>query len=441
MTRRLAVLAGAAALCLATAAPAAAQVIRTRPLPGLFGTGDPAKSDTQIDFISFLGGGYESTTLSADEAGREAVSDDSSFGNLVFRGRLAHQGRRRTFGANGGATTSYYTGATGLSPLSLSAGTSFGGQIGRRGTFALRQSMFYSPYYVLRAVTSERLDAPDAEPDPIEPEADPSVDPRLDQRALRLSTKGYSSFATIGQQLGRSGSLFASYSLNYTDFGTRVFDVLAQSPRAGYRHRVGRFASLIASYGVQSYEYRNSPFARLISQNVALGVGYDRPLSAWRRTTVGFNMSTAVIRNRNVLRAHLNGTARLHRRFGRTWVGGVTYTRGQQVLEGFAEPFFTFSDTASVSFAGRLGRDVGLSGRASYSHNRYSIDAFSNVFDTTAASMRLQVPVMWALAAYVEGYYADHNFRQRLGLLEGIPTSLDRIGTRAGLTVSVPVFR
>lgn len=441
MTRRRAVLAGAAAFCLAAATPASAQVIRTRPIAGLFGGGDPSKSVTQVDFLSFIAGGYETATSSLGDARPATTGADSSYGNLVFRGRVAHQGRRTNFGADAGATTSYYTGASGLSPLSLSAGTNFGGLIGRRGTFALRQSMFYSPYYVLRAVASEGLDAADGAAEPIEPEADPSVDPRIDQRTARLSTKGYSSFARVGQQVGRSGSLFASYSLNYTDFGTGAFDVLAQSPRAGYRHRVGRFASLVASYGVQTYEYRNSPYARLVSQNVALSVGYDRPLSAWRRTTVGFNVSTAVLRDRNILRAHLNGNARLHRRFGRTWVAGLSYTRGQQVLEGFAAPFFTFSDTALASFSGRVGRDIALSGRVSYSHSRYSLDTFRNVFDTTAASMRLQVPVMWALAAYVEGYYAQHDFQRRLGLLEGVPSSLERLGTRAGVTVNVPVFR
>lgn len=437
MKRGVAVLASAAAFCLAASAPAAAQVIRTRPFPGIFGGGDPAKSVTQVDFLSFIAGGYETTTLSQGAGQAGSRGGDASFGNLVFRGRLAHQGRRTTFGADAGATTSYYTGGAALSPFSTSAGAYVSSAFGRRGTFALRQSVFYSPYFVLGSVTADQGDYPEAAPDPV----DSSVDPRLDLRSARISTKGFTTFASAGQQVGRSGSLFASYSLHYVDSAPGVFDVLAQAPRAGYRHKVGRYASLIASYGVQLYEYRDSRSPRFSSHNVALGVSYDRPLSAWRRTTVGFNTSTAFVRDGNFMRARLNANARLHRRFGQTWIAGLTYVRGQQVLEGFAAPFFTFSDTASLSFGGRLRRDIGLSGRASYSHSRYSLDTFRNVFDTVAASVRLQVPVMWALAAYVEGYYAEHEFQRRLGLLEGIPTSLERLGSRAGLTVSVPVFR
>jgi hypothetical protein len=229
--------------------------------------------------------------------------------------------------------------------------------------------------------------------------------------------------------------------LNYTDYAASGFDLLAHAPRAGYRRRITRFGSFVASYGLQTYEYRNTGFERLASHNVSLGIAYDRPLSAWRRTTVGFNVGTALVDTGLLTRWHVNGTARLHRRFGRTWIGGVTYLRGQQVLEGFAVPFFAFSDTVSGTFSGRLVRDLALSGRLSYSHSRYSLDILSNTFDTIYASTRLQVPVMWALSAYVEGYYSEHDFQRRLGLLEGIPASLERVGMRAGLTVSVPVYR
>lgn len=437
MTHRVAAIAGIAAFCLTAAAPAHAQVIRTRPFPGLFGSGDPAKSVTQVDFLSFVAGGFETTTFSLADGKLGSTDDRYSFGNLVFRGRLAHQARRTVFGADAAATTSYYAGAGSLSPLSLSAGAHFDGSLGRRGTFALRQSMSYSPYFVVASVTAD--DTPDL---PTAPEsADPSVDPRIDLRTARLSTKSYQSFASTGRQVGRTGSLFASYGLNYVDFAPGVYDLLSQTPRGGYRQRFGRFTSFVASYGLQLYEYRNSPYDRLMGHNAMVGIGYDRPLSAWRRTTVGFNVSTGAVRQQGALSVHLNASAHMLRRFGRSWFTGVNYLRGQQVLEGFTQPFFTFSDTVAGTVSGRLPHALLLSGRASYSHSRFSIDALDNVFDTVSASTRLQIPVMWALAAYVEGYFAQHDFQRRLGLLEGIPSSLERFGTRAGLTVTVPVLR
>lgn len=438
MSTRLAVVAGAALVWAAAAAPASAQVIRTRPFPGIFGSGDPAKSVTQVDFLSFISGGHESSTSSIADGELGSSTSDNTFGNLVFNGRVAHQGRRTAFGVDARATTSYHGVTSELSPFNFSAGANFSGAAGRHGTFALRQTAFYSPFYVFRAIDPDSADGSGIEP---EDDAEGSVDPRLDQRVARLSTKGYTSFGSYGRRVGSDGSFFSSYRFTYIDSAPGVFDLVAHAPRAGYRHRVGRFGSLIASYGLQTFEYADSPFQRLMSHDVALGVGYDRPLSAWRRTTVGFNVSTALVDSGAFTRVRLNGAARLHRRFGRTWVVGVNYFRGQQVLEGFAVPFFAFSDTVRGTFTGRVVRDITWSGRLSYSHSRYSIDELRNVFSTTAASTRVQVPVMRVLAFYVEGYYTEHDFQRRLGLLEGIPTSLERIGTRAGLTVSVPVYR
>lgn len=448
MTRRVAVIAGTAAVAWAVAAgSASAQVISTRPFPGLFGSGDPAKSVTQVDFLSFIAAGHESSTASLAEGALGSSTSSTSFGNLVFRGRLAHQGRRTVMGANAGATTSYYGAASERSPFSFSAGAHVSGAVGRRGSFALRQNVFYSPYYVYGMPAVDPADVSETEPvttpaaTDTAPDSDPSVDPRVDQRVARLSTKGYFSSASTTHRVGRDGAIFAAYNFGYVDYAPGVFDLTTQAPRAGYRQRLSRFGSFIASYGLNMYEYRNSGYPWLTSHNVAVGVGYNRPLSAWRRTVVGFNVSTALIGDGTFTRVHVNGNARLYRRFGRTWLGGITYQRGQQVLEGFAVPFFTFSNALGGTFAGRIVRDITLSGRVSYSHNTYTVDRLENEFNTVYASTRVQVPVMWALAFYLEGYYADHDFRRRLGLLQGIPSQVERIGSRVGLTVSVPVFR
>ena len=438
--RRLAVLAGVAWIVAAAAAPAFAQVIRTRPFPGLFGSGDPAKSVTQVDFESYIAAGHESSTLSLAGGTLGASQNDSTFGNLVFRGRLAHQARRTAFRASGGATTSYYD-TTGQSPFSVSGNAYYGGAVGRRGSFSLSQSIFYSPYYVYGMPVAQVRNGSETDPDPNTGDSDPSVDPRVDQRVARMSTKGYYTTATAGRQVGQNGAFFAGYHFSYVDYVPGVHDLMSQSPYAGYRHKMSRFGYLVASYGLQTYQYRGSGVATLSSQNVSAGLGYDRPLSTWRRTTIGFNLSTALIGSGEVGRVYLNGTARIYRRFGRTGLGGLSYYRGQQVLEGFAAPFFSFSDAVAGTFSTRVHRDIALSGRLSYSHNTYTIEALKNEFNTWYASGRVQVPVMWALAVYVEGYFSDHDFRRRLGLLEGIPSHSERFGIRTGVAVQLPVYR
>jgi hypothetical protein len=428
----------AGAVWLGAASPADAQLIRTKPFSGIFRTtNDPAQSRTQVDFLTFVGGGHERTTLSSED-GLLSPADDTTFGNLVFRGRVAHQGRRRTFGADAGATTSYYSGAHDLSPFLLSAAVHVEGNVGRRSTFALRQGVYYSPYFVFSPIESNPTDGTVG---PIADVTDAAVDPRVDLRAARLSTKGYSTFASAGHEVGRSGSLFVSYRLNYTDPAPGAYDVLFQTPRAGYRRRMWRFARFVASYGLQVSDYRNSGFRPLVSHDLALDLTYDRPLSTWRRTAFGFSTGTSFPRSGELHAVYLKGSAHVSRRIRRTWVTAVEYRRGQQVLEGFAAPFFTFSDSATFSVSGRLFRALELSSRGSYTHGRYSISALTNAFNTVAATARAQVPIIWALTAYVEEYYTDYEFQRRLGLLQGIPRSLDRLGTRAGLTVTVPVLR
>lgn len=426
----------AAGMCFFAAAPAQAQLIPTKPFRGIFRTtSDPAQSRTQIDFLTFLAGGYEQTTVSAG-GGVIRNTGDSTFGYLMFRGRAAHQGRRFAFGADGGATTVYHDAEVNRSPFSFSGTAHAEGSVGRRGTFAVRQTIYVSPYFGYSPIETNS----NGSDEPVENTPDAS-DPHIDERATRLTTKGYSTYASAAHQVGRTGLLFTSYNLGYTDYASSAPDVLFQSPRAGYRRRLWRFASFVASYGIQSTEYRDSGFSALVSQDVALGVAYDRPLAAHRRTAFGFSTGTSFLRKANGPGAYFNGTAHVTQRIGRTWLTSLSYRRGQQVLAGFTVPFFTFADSTSVYMSGRIFRELGLTARGSYTHGRYTIGEFKNSFDTLAASARLQAPIFHVLGMYLEGYYTDYEFQQRLGLIRGAPASLHRVGTRLGLTVLVPVLR
>jgi hypothetical protein len=214
-----------------------------------------------------------------------------------------------------------------------------------------------------------------------------------------------------------------------------------QSPRGGYRVNFLRYAAFVASYGISVSEYRGSPYPKFGNHDINLGIAYNRPFSYWRKTTFGFNAGTALIRGGPSLRAYLNGSAHINHRFGRTWVGGLNYLRGQQVLENFSQPFYTFADTGSISVSGKPYRDVGVTGHFSYTRGSYHVGLFENVFDTKAASVRVFVPVMWMLGAYGEAFYSDYDFQRRLGLLEGVPTTNERFGLRVGVRVMVPVLR
>ena len=110
-------------------------------------------------------------------------------------------------------------------------------------------------------------------------------------------------------------------------------------------------------------------------------------------------------------------------------------------MHGFAVPFFMFSDSVTASVTGRLVGPVVLSAFGSYARGTYSVESLDNEVESGAGSVRLNVPVIWFLSAYVEGYYAEYEFARRVGLLPDMPQGTSRFGTRAGLSFMLPVLR
>ena len=439
MTRRSAVAWLAALFLLAGAPRADAQIIRTRPFEGIFRTtSDPEKSRTQVDFFTFLSGGFETTTATRESDLFPTVTNDSGFGNLVLRGRFAHRFERKTVGLEAGTTTSYYSGTGAMSPLSLYGSAHFDGTIGRRTIFAIRQVFSYSPYYVLAPFDTAE---PQVAAAPTTDQTVTGLDPRVDMRAARFSNNTYSTYGGMEIPVSRRGTVFGSLSFFYTATPPAVSDVMGFVPRIGYRLQFARFVAFTARYENNRYEYRNSGYAPYVTNDVSVGITYDRPLSLQHRTSFGFQTGTAAAKSGDVLRLYLVGNAHVERWFGRTWVVGVGYLRNQRVMEGFDAPYGILGNSVSVFMSGHLSRDVQLGGSVAYTHGGYDVGTFANTFDTVTASARVQVPIIWFLAATGEVFYSDYDFQRRLGLLEGIPGAVHRLGTRVGVTFNLPVVR
>jgi hypothetical protein len=423
-----------------TASTATAQVIDTRPFRSIFKTTqDPAMSRDRLDFSAFLSGGHDQGETSFGVLGAEpdAVAADATYGHLYMHGVYAHDGRKHDFNATGSASTRYYNAAAGgLSPMWVASSARLSGELGRRGQYSLSQGFSYSPYYVYSLspgfLSELSADSPDTMP--------PGFDPDTDLRSTRRATYRYDSLGSYTHRIGRYTRASVNYTFNYTDTEAPAFDMLAHRARARVTHELGRYWTVYGGYGVRLSTYRNSPFDSVIVHDLDAGFGYSRALPFSARTRVSFTMSSALIADQST-RWRLNGSAFISHLFSRNWMASGYYRRDNDVLYGFAAPFVTFSDSIGGFVAGKVPGPVYISGGVTYSRGSYSVLTVDNVSDSTWAVARVNVPIMWMLSAYSEGYYSHYEFERRVGLLPGVPTASDRVGIRFGVMVFVPVVR
>ena len=435
--RRRLYVAVAAALTLLAAAPAEAQLIRTRPFRGIFRTTqDPAESRHRLDFSAFLAGGYDDVAMDVD--GISIPLDDrlnsATFGSFVMSGVYAHTGRRTTLSAAASSSLRYYQTLGGqLSPMSASGHVAFSGRAGQRGSFALSQGASYSPYYVF-SLAPTFLQELFTGPTPV-------FDADRDLRATRRATYAYTTNASYSQRFARRASVSVNYGVQYVDATSGAFDQLSHSGGIRLSREIGRYMGIHGGVGGNTAAYLDSPFDSLASYNIDAGFSYGRPLPFSRRTRVSFSTGSGFARQEGSTQFFLVGNASVLHQFTRTWTVAGSYHRGNDVMQGFAQPFFTFTDSVGVSVSGRVKGPVTLSTTGSYSHGTFKVSRVRNVTDSGSAAVRVNVPIIWFLTSYAEAYYARFRFANRVGLLPDIPLSTERLGVRAGVNFILPVVR
>jgi hypothetical protein len=439
VTRILPVLSLAIAMSLFCTATAQAQLIPGRPFRPLFRTAsDPALNRDRIDVMAFASAGHDEVGRRIGDVSTRPQLSTSNFGSLYATGLYAHQGRRSRFSISGAATTRYYSVLQTLTPMNVSGAVRGSFPVGRRTNLAFSQRASYSPYYTFEPLTaaasSSDLESRDAEPQPI---AEP--DAATDHRTSSRTTYGYDTQALLESQVGRHSRFELSYSFHHVDTTGEASDFASHQPSVIYTHGLGRNLSLNVGYTLTRYEYLDTA-ARVLSHDIHGGLSFARQVFS-RQTSVFAVTRTSIVNDGVSNRFYLGGTAGLSHRFTREWFGVASYTRGADVLEGFAAPFFTFSDAVSGRFTGRVVGPLRVAASGSFSRGSFSVQTLENSYQSRGATVRLWVPVTSMLAAYVDAYDFWYNFRRRVGLLESMPARSTTYGVRAGLTFWLPVLR
>jgi hypothetical protein len=110
-----------------------------------------------------------------------------------------------------------------------------------------------------------------------------------------------------------------------------------------------------------------------------------------------------------------------------------------QYAADLTEPVYANGLTAGIQ--GRLSERVTVSGSAAYMKGDAALNPNARILDSRAGTVRANFGLTRLLAVYGEYLYYFYNFSQDSLATPGMPLSLERIGLRGGITLSVSTLR
>jgi hypothetical protein len=418
------------------ARPASSQINGARYQP-IFGAvvADPSVRQT-LDVSFDVAEAYDDNLLG--EAGVFSSSSHQVSGLYSeFAPQLNFQshGQRAQGAVTATSNLRYYSrsGNTVLNSYSIGAGLN--GHFSSRTTLSLNQSVTYSSSYLYG------LFANLAPPRPGDV-APPAPDYALGSAAYHA----YSTAIGFSRAITPRASVSATADFQYSDFseGNPTYSDLRSYDAAGqYAYSLSRNTKMRVRYTYRHAEY--SRRLRPTEHDVDIGVDYSKPLSATRRTSLGFSLGPRMVdtvgpglglAGGQIYR--MVGDAYVNHPISRTWDAQASYRRGMNFLEGLPAP--VFSDGITVTSSGFLNRRTDLLFGAAYAGSNSVVGAQSPLVSYTG-NVRLRVALNRKWAAYAAYLFYKYDFSQQLLVPIGLPPHLTRNSVRVGVTAWVPVMR
>ena len=348
--------------------------------------------------------------------------------------------RRLIFNANETSTFCYYPSLAETSTTNHNLGAGLSIKLGRATNLGVNQTVTYAPTYLYSLFTTPTGPTP---PQVGEPAAhDPNY-----QTNLSLPSRTFGTNVNYSHGFNRRLSMTLRGDSARTNFVGHVpgFSDMSSSDGGGrLEYEISRGAKLHAGYTYREASY-SSAF-RTKEHDIDAGIDYSRPLSASRRSTVGFSLGPTVMQTPFVIDGNptasshfrLMGDAFFEHQFGRSWSARAAYHRGISYVAGLAGP--VYNDSASAETTGFLSRRVDLSFSLAYSTGQIASQGASAAgFTMYTADSRLRFALSREFAALIQAIFYDYNFDQRLVIVPGVPSNFTRIGIHGGITVWVPV--
>jgi hypothetical protein len=427
------------------AAPAQAQRPRPdRPYRGLFGgNGADPNSAQQLDVNVSLSGAYDDNVLADRGQGGldPRFQKSGGYGGGSVSLDYTRRAGRATFDFTGGTSYRYYPSIREMNGFNSFGSIGLSVKLTSRTDFRLTESASYSPYYSFGGFPGLAPYAP-GDIAPISPDY-----PLLQQAAISLFSS-----ASIEHRLTPRASLSADYLLNYVDYRGQNQPFRNWGAGGRFSYRLSSHASARLGYhyrrGTYGAYYANRP---IDGHDIDVGIDYNRALSFSRTTTFGFSTGSSIYRSFSPsstttladwqYRTHymVTGNAYLNRQIGRSWNARLSYQRGLQFVQGFPDPFFSDSVTASVGgFADARSR---LNFTAAYSNGAVGVAIGGRNFTTYTGVASYQLALVRWAALFADYSYYHYIFDPTVPLPPGMNRGLDRQSVRGGLNLWLPLLR
>ena len=437
------------AILLSGAAPAFPQATGFEPSSGgLFGGGDVGRRVRhKLDFSLSLVEAYDSDA-NAELLGTGPTDTLLRGHSTMFMSNAEYrwEGPRVQVGATGASVLRRYNQLGKVRTVSHTAAVGLSAGLGGRTTLLANQTANYSPSYLYGLFPGDAVTNPgDAVP------AAP------DYAISDSESYFYGTTLTLTHGLSLRSRLSATGEFQYTDYlnetGTRR-DLNSQgirgefssnlarntAVRAGYRFRTGKFGYVADAIATE-------PGVSATEHSVDVGVQYSRPLSAIRRMVFEFNFGSSTVATPvssgpgiGVNRFFwLSGDIAAAWQFSRSWQTRGTFRRGLEYVAQLSEPVFV--DGFSAELEGLITPRIDVLVSARYSSGASALNRDALTFDTYGADLRVRYALTRSLAVYGGYLHYFYDFQRTTQLPTGIPSSLERNGLRAGLTLWVPALR
>ena len=436
MTRTsISLLAGGAVLL--TALTASAQEPRPeRPYRGMFGGG--TDQSTQVLSVSgAAGSGYDtSATNAASEAGFGGVVSPSvpgqGQGSLYnqFSGGLFYKAQLEKFAAG----ASWSSSARQYPQLDISTTTSH--SVSSGVSLGLGKNTKLSGG-AAAAYQSRRAFTPFAElGDPVLGEV---TTPSQDFGTLPVKYYTYGVNAGLTQQLSRKSSLAVGYDKQVSQRSNGIEDLSRETGEFRFTRSLTRYMGVRLGYGYTEARYPTTA-RRYQNHNFDTGIDYSRDLSLTRRTKLSFSSGGTALRQGDVNRYDVIGSARLSREIARTWNADVTYQRNTGFLDSVREPIFY--DAVNTGIGGLITRRVSFRSGAGYTRGEIGVVSRSaNQFGSWTGSAGLNAALTRNLALGVNYTFYHYSFEQDAALVTGLLPRTNRHSVNVLLNAWAPVFQ
>ena len=426
--------------------PAAAQMSTSPALfRGLFGGAAPADGRGNVlDFTASGFAAYVKDIVPAGQASLPSSSFEGANASLTFQ----HQWEHASVGAYGNAGTGYFNDAPSdqspwINRWDVGAHAGFDRRLAQHTTFNASGNVSYSPYYGFGNIGQGIFTGA----------GNIQQIPGLDYAVAKQPTLNYTGNIGISQALSARSSLEGYYTTTNVVFlgssNEGFGEQRTQIVGGRYRYAINRYVSARAGYGYMRSVYGGIDTEPVISHLIDVGLdgGYGHEYRIARRTTFSFDTRSSIFVADQVstdatfhptTQFFLGGSVALAHRWARTWRADARFDRSAGFVDGFREP--VFSNTSSASVRGLPAPRLDFTATATYAFGNVGFGSTNNGFSTTTTNAQLRYALSHNIATYVQYFYYRYNFDAGVIVPGTIPPMLNRQGGSVGLSLWLPLY-